>query len=69
MAIDVIIGNWDSQQGKEFRLKGKGIPSKKPGDLYVVINIVLPPANTEEAKKVYEDMRDLNFEPRANFGK
>jgi len=56
-----------STQGKKLRLKGKGIPAKKPGDLYVVINIVLPPANTEKAKKVYESMKDLNFNPRENF--
>jgi len=54
-------------QGKKLRLKGKGIPSKKPGDMYVVINIVLPPANSEKARKVYENMKDLNFNPRANF--
>jgi hypothetical protein len=34
----------------------------------VVLNIVLPPADTEKAKKVYEEMKDLNFNPRANYG-
>ncbi len=58
----------DSSQGKKLRLKGKGIPAKPPGDLYVIINIVLPPANNEKAKKVYEQMKDLNFNPRINFG-
>lgn len=57
-----------SSQGKKLRLKGKGIPSKIPGDLYVVINIVLPPAKDEKSKKVYEEMKALNFNPRANFG-
>jgi curved DNA-binding protein len=56
-----------SAQGKKLRLKGKGIPAKTPGDLYVVINIVLPPANTEKAKKVYKEMQNLNFNPRQNF--
>lgn len=56
-------------QGKKLRLKGKGIPSKTPGDMYVVVNIVLPPANTDEAKKVYESMKNLNFDPRENFKK
>jgi curved DNA-binding protein len=55
-------------QGKKLRLRGKGIPSKKPGDLYVTLNIVLPPADSEKAKKVYEEMKDLNFNPRENFG-
>jgi curved DNA-binding protein len=58
-----------STQGKKLRLKGKGIPSKKPGDLYAVINIVLPPADDEMSRKVYEEMKDLNFNPRANFGR
>lgn len=58
-----------SKQGKRLRLKGKGIPSKVPGDLYVILNIALPPADSEKAKKVYEEMKDLNFNPRENFGR
>ena len=57
-----------SAQGKKLRVKAKGIPSKIPGDLYVVLHIVLPPADDEKYKKVYEAMKDLNFNPRANFG-
>lgn len=56
-----------SAQGKKLRLKGKGIPSTKPGDLFVICNIVLPPADDEKSRKVYEEMKDLNFDPRANF--
>lgn len=56
-----------SASGKKLRLKGKGIPSKVPGDLYVVLNVVLPPGDSEKAKKIYEDMKTLNFDPRANF--
>jgi curved DNA-binding protein len=58
-----------SAQGKKLRLKGKGIPSKQPGDLYVTISIVLPPADSEKAKQMYEEMKDLNFNPRENFGR
>jgi curved DNA-binding protein len=57
-----------SQQGKKLRLKGKGIPAKTPGDLYIIVNIVLPPANTEKARKIYEEMKELNFNPRSHFG-
>lgn len=56
-----------SSSGKKLRLKGKGIPSKTPGDLYVVIKIVLPPASDEKSKKLYEEMKTLNFDPRAHF--
>ncbi len=58
-----------SVQGKKLRLKGKGIPAKVPGDLYVVIEIVLPPANDDKSKELYEKMKNLNFNPRPNFGR
>lgn len=57
-----------SSQGKKLRLKGKGIPSKTPGDLYVTLKIALPPATSDKARKIYEEMKDLDFNPRANFG-
>ncbi len=58
-----------SFQGRELRVKGRGMPGKQPGDLYAVLKIVLPPADNDEAKKVYEDMaRELSFDPRADFG-
>ncbi len=57
-----------SAQGMKLRLKGKGIPAKKPGDIYVVVNIALPPADSDEAKNIYEQMKNLNFNPRAKFG-
>lgn len=56
-----------SATGKKLRLKGKGIPSKPPGDLYVVLKVVYPPADTDSANKVYEDMKSLNFDPRKTF--
>lgn len=55
-------------QGKKLRLKGKGIPAKIPGDAYAVINIVMPPADSEKAKNVYKQMQELKFNPRQNFG-
>ena len=57
-----------SAQGKKMRLKGRGIPAKQPGDLYVVLQIALPEANTEQAKKLYQQMQDeLNFNPRSRM--
>jgi curved DNA-binding protein len=39
----------NSRTGTNLRLKGKGIPAaKEPGDLYLTINIVLPPLSTNE---------------------
>jgi curved DNA-binding protein len=55
-----------TKSGKKMRLRGQGIPAKNPGDLYVLPKIVLPPADTEQAKKVYKSMQSLGFDPRAN---
>ena len=58
-----------SQCGRKLRLKGKGIPGKTPGDLFVVLQVVLPKADTDRAKEIYETMkRELNFNPRAGLG-
>ncbi len=59
----------DSKAGRKLRLKGRGIPGKTPGDLYVILQIALPPANTEKAKALYTKMQqELAFNPRAGLG-
>lgn len=66
-AIDLTIPP-NSQAGKKLRLKGRGIPSKTPGDLYVVVQIALPAADNDKTRKLYEQMRDeITFNPRANL--
>jgi curved DNA-binding protein len=58
-----------SANGRELRIRGRGIPAKEPGDLYAVLKIVWPPANDEKARKIYEDMaKELAFDPRAGLG-
>ena len=58
-----------SFQGRELRIKGRGIPAAEPGDLYAVLKIVLPPADSEKAKQIYADMaRELAFDPRSKLG-
>lgn len=54
------------QSGRKLRLKGRGIPGVNPGDLYMVANIVLPPATDPRARGLYETMaRELSaFNPR-----
>ena len=56
--------------GRKLRLKGRGIPAKPPGDLYVVLQIALPPADTEAAQALYSSMSEQfrSFNPRANLG-
>ncbi len=60
----------NSGQGKKLRLKGRGLPAKKAGDLYVILQIALPPADTDKAKELYEKMAsELDFDPRSNLMK
>jgi len=57
-----------STQGKQMRLKGKGIPAKVPGDFYVVLQIVVPPADTDKAREAYETLKQAAaFNPRRHL--
>lgn len=58
-----------SQTGRKLRLRGRGIPGRTPGDLYVMLEVVLPPASSDKARELYRQMaRDLAFDPRATLG-
>jgi len=53
------------QRNRSLRVRGKGLPGNPPGDLILELQIVLPPANTPEARAVYENMaKSLAFDPR-----
>lgn len=55
-----------AQSARVLRVRGRGIPGEPPGDLLLAIRVVLPPADTDEARALYEQMaRDLAFDPRA----
>jgi len=57
-----------SAAGKRLRLKGRGIPGKPPGDLYVTLAIALPIADTDAKKAAYVALRQaFKFDPRAHF--
>jgi curved DNA-binding protein len=59
----------NSTQGRKLRLKGRGLTGKPPGDLYVILKVALPPADSDAAKALYGQMRDqLGFNPRATLG-
>lgn len=56
----------NSASGRKLRLKGKGIPDKQVGDLYVLLTIVLPPANDDQAKEAYRVLQQaFDFNPRS----
>ncbi len=58
-----------SQTGRKLRLKGRGIPGHPVGDLYLLLEVVLPPADTDKAKELYETMaREMAFDPRHHMG-
>jgi curved DNA-binding protein len=60
----------NSQSGQKLRLRGRGLPGSTAGDEYVQLKVVLPPATSAEAKRLYEEMRaQLGFDPRADFGR
>ena len=58
----------NSNQGSRLRLKGKGIPGRVPGDMYVVLKVTLPPAG-DRSRAIYEEMqKSMGFNPRAGMG-
>ncbi len=56
-----------STSGRKLRLKGKGLPSNPAGDLYVVLNIAQPSADTPVAKDAYAALAAAfpTFNPRS----
>lgn len=48
----------NSRNGQNLRLKGKGIPAKEAGDLYLTINIVLPEANSEADRAAWQQLAE-----------
>ena len=59
----------DSANGGKLRLKGRGIPAQQPGDLYVVLKIALPKAESEASKAAYRVFEAaFKFNPRAQMG-
>lgn len=58
-----------SQNGRKLRLRGRGLPSGPPGDFYLVLEVVLPPADSDKARQLYETMaREMPFNPRRRQG-
>ncbi len=56
----------NSSGGRKLRLKGRGIPGKEAGDLYAVLTITLPPADSEAHKEAYSNFaKAFDFNPRA----
>ncbi|WP_042110797.1 DnaJ C-terminal domain-containing protein, partial [Acinetobacter haemolyticus] len=48
----------NAKNGQQLRLKDKGIPSKTAGNLYLIINIVLPAAQSEQEQQAYQQFAE-----------
>jgi len=59
----------NSRQGSKLRLPGRGLPSKTPGDFFIILQIALPPSTSEIAKAAYQKMQEaFDFNPRQSLG-
>ena len=57
-----------SKAGGKLRLKGRGLPGTPAGDLYAVLSIELPPADTAARKEAYRTLaKAFDFDPRRAF--
>ena len=58
-----------SGQGRKLRLKGKGIPGRTPGDLYVVLQVAVPAPTSDAQREAWRALaRAQPFNPRADMG-
>ncbi len=58
-----------SQTGSRLRLKGRGLPGNDVGDLFVVLKIVVPTADSEDDRAAYRAYADaFDFDPRRAMG-
>src|SRR5690606_7141000 len=58
-----------SSSGKILRLKSRGLPGTPPGDQYVELKVVVPPASDDKTRELYETLeRGHSVNPRAKLG-
>lgn len=61
-----------SQSGDKLRVKGKGIAnvsSKKKGDMYVVLNVIVPEKLSRDQKKIFESLKKTTLDNSPEFRK
>jgi curved DNA-binding protein len=57
-----------ARNGMKLRLKERGLPGKPPGHLYLLLEIALPPVDTDAARAAYEQLAKVApFDPRRNL--
>lgn len=67
--VDVSVPR-NARGGLKLRLKGRGLAGKTPGDLYLLLEIALPPADGGDARSAYEQLARATaaFNPREHLG-
>jgi len=57
-----------AQSGQKLRLRGRGFPGAPGGDQFVVIKLVMPAAQSAQAKAAYERLKsEFDFDARAGW--
>jgi curved DNA-binding protein len=58
----------NARSGLKLRLKDRGLPGKPPGHLYLLLEIALPPADSEAARQAYAQLaKAAPFDPRRHL--
>ena len=59
-----------SQTGDKLRIKGRGVPNgSKRGDLYIVLDVVMPTKIDRNQRRLFEELSDTNLETSDKFKK
>ena len=59
----------NTSSGRTFRLKGKGLPGKTPGDLFVTVRIILPDGKDADLEELMTRWRETKpYDPRKGMG-
>lgn len=67
-AVEVTIPA-NARSGLKLRLKGRGFAGNPPGNLYLLLEIALPPADSDAVRQAYEQLAKATpFNPRRHLG-
>lgn len=59
-----------SQTGDKLRIKGRGVPyDSKRGDLYIVLEVVMPTKLDRNQRRLFEELSDTNLDTSDKFKK
>lgn len=58
-----------TSSGTKLRLRGRGVPGERTGDLYAVVRVVVPKTTSPRARELIEALdSELRLRPRAHLG-